>query len=48
MISDFDLEAWVIVGTLERPSKVKIAELLPLKPYWDSDEPGDAGLVDTP
>ena len=31
LISDFDLETWVIVGTLERPFKVKVAELLPLK-----------------
>jgi cytidine deaminase len=31
LISDFDLNTWVIVGTLEQPFKVKIAELLPFK-----------------
>lgn len=31
LISDFDPETWVIVGTLEQPFKVKVAELLPLK-----------------
>lgn len=33
LISDFDPETWVIVGTLERPYKVRIAELLPLKTW---------------
>ncbi len=31
VISDFGLNIWVIVGTLEKPYKLKIAELLPLK-----------------
>jgi cytidine deaminase len=31
LISDFDLDTWVIVGKLEQPFKVKIAELLPFK-----------------
>jgi hypothetical protein len=31
LISDFDLDTWVIVGTLEQPFKVRIAELLPFK-----------------
>jgi len=31
LISDFSSEAWVIVGTLERPYKVGIRELMPLK-----------------
>ena len=31
LISDFDPNTWVIVGTLEQPFKVRIAELLPLK-----------------
>ena len=31
LISDFSSEAWVIVGTLERPYKVRIRELMPLK-----------------
>lgn len=33
LISDFDPETWVIVGTLEQPFKVKITELLPLKAW---------------
>jgi cytidine deaminase len=33
IISDFTLDAFAIVGTLERPYKMKISELLPLKPY---------------
>lgn len=31
VISDFGLDIWVIVGTLEKPYKLKISELLPLK-----------------
>lgn len=31
LISDFDPETWVIVGTLEQPYKVKVSDLLPLK-----------------
>ena len=31
VISDMNPGAWVIVGTLERPHKVRVAELLPLK-----------------
>ena len=31
LISDFDLEANVIVGTVDRPQKVPILELLPMK-----------------
>lgn len=31
VISDFSLDIWVIVGTLEKPYKLKISELLPLK-----------------
>lgn len=31
VISDFNLEAWVIVGTLEEPYKMRVCELLPLK-----------------
>lgn len=33
LISDFDLETWVIVGTLAQPRKVRITTLLPLKPW---------------
>lgn len=33
LISDFNPATWVIVGTLERPYKVKVAELLPLKAW---------------
>ena len=32
VISDFNRNAWVIVGTVEQPYKVRISELLPLKP----------------
>lgn len=32
MISDFNRNAWVIVGAVDQPYKVRIAELLPLKP----------------
>ncbi|UCC33875.1 MAG: cytidine deaminase [Candidatus Bathyarchaeota archaeon] len=31
VISDFNKDAWVIVGSLEHPYKVKISDLLPLK-----------------
>ena len=31
IISDFNEDMWVIVGSLEHPYKVKIADLLPLK-----------------
>lgn len=31
VISDLNPEAWVIVGTVERPYKVRVSELLPLK-----------------
>ena len=31
VISDFNEDAWVIIGTLEKPHKVKVSELLPLK-----------------
>ncbi|MBZ5593782.1 MAG: cytidine deaminase [Acidobacteriia bacterium] len=31
VISDFNKSAWVIVGTVDRPYKMRIAELLPLK-----------------
>ena len=31
VISDMNAEAWVIVGTLERPYKVRVGELLPMK-----------------
>lgn len=31
VISDFSLETWVIVGSLEKPYKMKISDLLPLK-----------------
>ena len=31
VISDMNPDAWVIVGTLENPYKVRIGELLPLK-----------------
>ncbi|HEV2127580.1 MAG TPA: hypothetical protein VGR22_03065 [Thermomicrobiales bacterium] len=33
LISDFDPETWVIVGTLQPPYKVKVCELLPLKAW---------------
>ena len=33
LISDFDLDTWVIVGTLERPQKVRVTALLPLKAW---------------
>lgn len=33
LISDFDPLTWVIVGTLERPRKVPVAALLPLKAW---------------
>jgi cytidine deaminase len=32
LISDFDSRAWVIVGTLDQPYKVAVADLMPLKP----------------
>ena len=31
IISDFNREMWVIVGSLEHPYKVRISDLLPLK-----------------
>jgi cytidine deaminase len=31
VISDFNKNAWVIVGTMDRPYKMRAAELLPLK-----------------
>jgi cytidine deaminase len=31
VISDFNKNAWVIVGTVDRPYKMRAAELLPLK-----------------
>ena len=31
VISDFNKDTWVIVGSLERPYKVRISDLLPLK-----------------
>jgi cytidine deaminase len=31
VISDFNARAWVIVGTLEKPYKMSVSELLPLK-----------------
>ncbi len=31
VIRDFNEDAWVIVGSLEEPYKVKVSELLPLK-----------------
>lgn len=31
LISDFDLDTWVIIGTLEQPRKVRVSELLPCK-----------------
>jgi cytidine deaminase len=37
LISDFGTDIWVIVGTLENPYKVRIAELIPLK-YTRHDE----------
>ena len=33
LISDFDPSAWVIVGTLEQPYKVRVSDLLPLKAW---------------
>ncbi len=33
LISDFNREAMVIVGTLDAPQKVSVAELLPMKDY---------------
>ena len=33
IISDFNLEAEAIVGSLNMPYKMKITDLLPLKPY---------------
>jgi len=32
VISDFNRKTWVIVGTLAHPYKVRVLELLPLKP----------------
>ena len=31
VISDFNPNAWVIVGTMEQPYKMPVSELLPLK-----------------
>jgi len=31
VISDFNRNAWVIVGTVDRPYKMRVTELLPLK-----------------
>lgn len=31
LISDFNINCWVIVGSLEEPYKVRVSELLPLK-----------------
>lgn len=31
LISDFNMETWVIVGSLNHPYKVKVSDLLPLK-----------------
>ena len=31
LISDLGMEIWVIVGTIEKPYKLRISELLPLK-----------------
>lgn len=31
LISDFNKSTWVIVGSLQRPYKVKVSDLLPLK-----------------
>jgi len=31
LISDFGMDIWVIVGTLEKPYKLRVSELLPLK-----------------
>ncbi len=31
LISDFNKDTWVIVGSLEQPYKVKVSDLLPLK-----------------
>ena len=31
VISDFNLNAWVILGTMKRPYKMPVSELLPLK-----------------
>jgi cytidine deaminase len=31
LISDFNKETWVIVGSLDHPYKVKVSDLLPLK-----------------
>jgi len=31
VISDFNEEAWVIVGSLDDPYKVRVSDLLPLK-----------------
>lgn len=33
LITDFNPETWVIVGTLEKPYKVRATELLPFKTY---------------
>lgn len=33
LVSDFNSATWVIVGTLEQPLKVRVAELLPLKAW---------------
>lgn len=31
LISDFNMDTWVIVGSLEHPYKMKVSKLLPLK-----------------
>lgn len=31
LISDFGMDIWVIVGSIEKPYKLRISELLPLK-----------------
>jgi cytidine deaminase len=33
LISDFEQNTWVIVGTVEHPQKVRVRELLPLKAW---------------
>jgi cytidine deaminase len=38
LISDFNKDTWVIVGSLEHPYKVKVSDLLPLK-YKRSEKP---------
>jgi cytidine deaminase len=38
LISDFNKDTWVIVGSLEQPYKLKVSDLLPLK-YNRSEKP---------